>query len=55
MDGFIYPGVHKLNSYFGCFNPTGGRAPLSTYFEADIFIKKSDYASAVEIIQKIKK
>ena len=36
-------------------NPISGRAPLSTYIEADISIDKSDYAKALEIIQEINK
>jgi len=36
-------------------NRSSARAPLSTYFETDILIDKSDFASAVEIIQKINK
>ena len=33
-------------------NRSSGRAPLSTYIEADIFIDKSDYSRALEIMQK---
>ena len=36
-------------------NPISGRAPLSTYFEVDILIYVSDYARALELIQKIEK
>jgi hypothetical protein len=36
-------------------NPTSGRAPLSTYFEVDIHVEKSNYASAIEIVQEINK
>ena len=36
-------------------NSISGRAPLSTYIEADLLIDKSDFSRAAEFLKNIKK